>query len=63
MNAPEVRRAPHLVGVELVGAPELITIASGGIVDTVKERISSLEAKLAVEVVPVRVAHKVEAIV
>lgn len=63
VNASEVGRAPHFVGIELVGASKLISISSGRIVYTVEEGISCLEAELAIEVVTMGVPHEVEAIV
>ncbi len=63
VDASEVGGAPHLVGVELVWAPELVPVPRARIVHAVKQRVSRLETKLAVEIVPVSIAHKVEPIV
>lgn len=55
MNSYEVRRAPHLVGIELVRASELVAVLL--LIHTVKEGISSLEAELLVPHVVVGVSH------
>ncbi len=61
VDASEVRRAPHLVGVELVGAAELVAVVL--LVHAVEELVLGLEAELAVELVGVEVAQKVELVV
>ena len=63
VDASEVGGAPHLVGVELVGAPELVPVARARIVHAVEQRVPRLEAKLAIEVVTMSISHEVEAIV
>ena len=54
MDSSEVRRTPHLVGVELVWTSELVAIFL--LIHAVVETVSCLEAKLFVEVVVERVA-------
>ena len=44
VNAAEVCRAPHLIGVELVGAAVLIASTCVGIVDAIEEGIACLKA-------------------
>ncbi len=61
VDASEVRGAPHLVGVELVGAAELVAVVL--LVHAVKELVLRLEAELAVELVGVEVAQQVELVV
>lgn len=63
VSAAELGRAPHFVGVELVGAAVLVAVASGWVVDAVEKGVAGLEAQLAVEVVPVEVPHEMESIV
>ena len=42
--AAELWGAPHLVGVELVGAAELVSVTSCLVVNAVKQRVACLEA-------------------
>ena len=63
VDASEVGGTPHLVGVELVGAAVLVAVASRRIVYAVEEGVTRLEAELAVEVVPMEIAHEEEAVV
>lgn len=63
MDAAEVGGAPHLVGVELVGAAVLVAGADVRVIDALEEGVTGLEAKLAVEVVAVLVSHHGEAVV
>ena len=60
MHSADIGRAPHLVGVELIGS--LVLMAIGVRVHTVVEGVSGLEAKFPGEVVPVEVSHEEEAI-
>ena len=61
VDASEVRRAPHLVCVKLVRAPELIPVVL--LVDAVVEGVPSLEAQFLVVLVVMEVSHREEAIV
>lgn len=60
LDPAEIGRAPHLVGVELVGA--LVLVAIGVRVHAVVEGVSRLETQFPIEVVPVEVSHEEEAI-
>lgn len=57
MDSSEVRRAPHLIGVELIRAAEFVMVFL--LVHTVEESVPSLEAELAVPLISEIVAHKV----
>ena len=55
MNAAELRGAPHLVGVELVGAAQFVAVGLG--VDAVGKCVTCLEAQFLVPAGLLRIAH------
>ena len=63
MNASEIRGAPHLIGVELIGAFVLVPIAGWRIINAIEEAVTGLETKLAVELGTMEVSHKEEPVV
>jgi len=61
MYSSELGWAPHLIGVELVGAPEFVAVLSP--LNAVIELFFSLEAEFPVPLVALEVAHHVHSLV
>jgi len=61
VHSPEVRRAPHLIGVKLVRASELIAIFLR--VHAVKKTVPCLETEFSVELISMEVSDQVKFIV
>lgn len=58
VDSAEISRTPHLIGVELIRAAELISISSAFIIYTVVKGVTCLEANLSVEIIPVEITDE-----
>lgn len=63
VESPEVDGTPHLVRVQLVGAPVFVPVSHIRVVHAIEQGVARLETEFSVKIVPVGVPQQRKAIV